>query len=80
MVAERLCRHQLADTGWQPSKLELEAALGASREQVRELQWRLQRAEEALRQQVRGQPVLWWVENAGALLPGAGGGCIGGTG
>lgn len=44
------CRHQLGDVGWQPSKLELEAALGASRERQAELEWRLGAMEGLLRQ------------------------------
>ena len=53
------CRPLLADVGWQPSKLELEAQLGASRERQAELTWRLQATEALLRQQ------------AGLLGPGA---------
>jgi hypothetical protein len=44
-------RHQLADSSWQPSSLELEARLGASRERQAELEWRLRAAEEALQRQ-----------------------------
>lgn len=43
-------RHQLEDVGWQPSKLELEAQLGASRERHAELEWRLGQMEGLLRQ------------------------------
>ncbi|GAB4817988.1 hypothetical protein N2152v2_005034 [Parachlorella kessleri] len=49
--ARQVDRAQLQDTRWQPSKLELEAQLGASRERERELQWRLQQAEDMMRQQ-----------------------------
>ena len=44
------CRHQLGDVGWQPSKLELEAQLGASRERQAELEWRLAAMETVLKQ------------------------------
>lgn len=44
-----LCRQQLEDVGWQPSKLELEAQLGASRERQAELEWRLGQLEGLLR-------------------------------
>ena len=43
-------RHQLSDVGWQPSKLELQAQLGASRERQSELEWRLQQMEGLLHQ------------------------------
>lgn len=43
-------RHQLGDVGWQPSKLELEAQLGASRERQAELEWRLAAMETMLKQ------------------------------
>lgn len=46
----RVDRHQLGDAAWQPSKLELEAALGASRERQAELEWRLTAMETLLRQ------------------------------
>eukprot|EP00887_Chlorella_sp_A99_P005213 scaffold1.g5213.t1 len=49
----RVDRHQLGDIAWQPSKLELEAELGASRERQRELEWRVQQAEAALRAQTQ---------------------------
>lgn len=45
-----LCRQQLEDVGWQPSKLELEAQLGASRERQAQLEWRLGQMEGLLRQ------------------------------
>ena len=50
-------RHQLNDVAWQPSKLELEAQLGASRERQAELEWRLSSMEGLLRQhaQLLGQ-------------------------
>ena len=54
------CRHQLGDVAWQPSKLELEAQLGASRERQVELEWRLQAMEGLLRQHtalLQGQEV-----------------------
>ncbi len=44
------CRHQLGDVGWQPSKLELEAQLGASRERQAQLEWRLAAMETMLKQ------------------------------
>ncbi|KAK9806716.1 hypothetical protein WJX72_000383 [[Myrmecia] bisecta] len=37
---------ELADASWQPSKLELEAQLGASKERQLELEWRLKQAEQ----------------------------------
>ena len=40
----------LADESWQPSKLELQARLGASRERQLELEWRLQQAEKKIAQ------------------------------
>ncbi|PRW58703.1 centrosomal of 112 kDa-like isoform X1 isoform B [Chlorella sorokiniana] len=46
----RVDRHQLGDVGWQPSKLELEAQLGASRERQAELEWRLAAMETLLKQ------------------------------
>ncbi len=35
----------LQDESWQPTKLQLEARLGASRERQLELEWRLQKAQ-----------------------------------
>ncbi|KAL4437071.1 hypothetical protein ABPG75_004210 [Micractinium tetrahymenae] len=46
----RVDKQQLEDVGWQPSKLELEARLGASRERQAELEWRLGQMEGLLRQ------------------------------
>ncbi|KAL4424446.1 hypothetical protein ABPG77_006384 [Micractinium sp. CCAP 211/92] len=46
----RIDRQQLEDVGWQPSKLELEAQLGASRERQAQLEWRLGQMEGLLRQ------------------------------
>ena len=40
----------LSDESWQPSKLELQARLGASKERQLELEWRLQQAEEKIAQ------------------------------
>ena len=40
----------LADESWQPSKLELQARLGASKERQLELEWRLQQAEQKIAQ------------------------------
>lgn len=40
----------LSDESWQPSKLELQARLGASRERQLELEWRLQQAEQKIAQ------------------------------
>lgn len=40
----------LADDSWQPSKLELQARLGASKERQLELEWRLQQAEQKIAQ------------------------------
>jgi len=65
----RCIRHQLEDTRWQPSKLELEAQLGAAREREHELQWRLQQAEEALRQQVHPVALAWRVHNGDGGVP-----------
>ena len=57
MISSAPCRHQLNDVAWQPSKLELEAQLGASRERQAELEWRLGSMEGLLRQhaQLLGQ-------------------------
>ena len=57
VLSSALCRHQLNDVAWQPSKLELEAQLGASRERQAELEWRLGSMEGLLRQhaQLLGQ-------------------------
>ena len=40
----------LSDESWQPSKLELQARLGASKERQLELEWRLQQAEQKIAQ------------------------------
>ena len=40
----------LLDESWQPSKLELQARLGASKERQLELEWRLQQAEQKIAQ------------------------------
>ena len=40
----------LSDESWQPSKLELQARLGASKERQLELEWRLQQAEHKIAQ------------------------------
>lgn len=49
----------LADESWQPSKLELQARLGASKERQLELEWRLQQAEQKIAQaQVNMQRLL----------------------
>lgn len=46
----------LADDSWQPSKLELQARLGASKERQLELEWRLQQAEQKIAQ---AQVITW---------------------
>lgn len=53
MHAHRNCRHDpidLSDESWQPTKLELQARLGASKERQLELEWRLQQAEQKVAQ------------------------------
>ena len=55
--AQRVDRRQLEDVGWQPSKLELQAQLGASRERQAQLEWRLAAMEGLLRQQQQEQPL-----------------------
>jgi hypothetical protein len=68
--------------GWQPSKLELEAQLGASRERQAELEWRLQQMEGLVRQHSAllqpGQPagaaqplgaLLDALEDGGTVVP-----------
>ena len=43
-------RIDLADESWQPTKLELQARLGASKERQLELEWRLQQAQQKVAQ------------------------------